>query len=295
MLDWLSRTFGFTEKLRFAADDGTVNHAEMEVAEQLDHAGRPRRRLPQPEERRRLAGPDPGLRRRRDAHYAQAKAAGAEIRQELADMPYGDRRYDAYDAEGHLWMFSTHVRDVAAEDWGATGAGRTAASRTRSGSRTGRERRTAPGRRPGGVGDLQPLPATACARPRARPPRARSGARARVRRRADDHVQLELTLPPEPVDEHSLGRGQLRQPEDVSVERPCTRSPPADGDPDVLEPHLDPRVHAPSAGVRTWRMFSHAFACGSRPKRERAGGRFGRASRPSGSRSRRTPPRSPAG
>ena len=32
MLDWLSRTFGFTEKLRFAGDDGTVNHAEMEVA-----------------------------------------------------------------------------------------------------------------------------------------------------------------------------------------------------------------------------------------------------------------------
>ena len=49
--------------------------------------------------------------------------AGAEIRQELADMPYGDRRYDAYDAEGHLWLFSAHVRDVAAEDWGATEAG----------------------------------------------------------------------------------------------------------------------------------------------------------------------------
>ena len=58
-----------------------------------------------------------------DAHYAQAKAAGAEIRQELMDMPYGDRRYDAYDAEGHLWMFSTHVRDVPPEEWGATEAG----------------------------------------------------------------------------------------------------------------------------------------------------------------------------
>ena len=58
-----------------------------------------------------------------DAHYAQAKAAGAEIRKELADMPYGDRRYDAYDAEGHLWMFSTRVRDVPSEEWGATEAG----------------------------------------------------------------------------------------------------------------------------------------------------------------------------
>ena len=34
----------------------------------------------------------------------------------------------------------------------------------------------------------------------------------------------------------------------------------------------DPLVHAPSAGVRMWRMFSHAFACGSRPKRESASG-----------------------
>ena len=54
-----------------------------------------------------------------DAHYAQAQAAGAEIRLELHDTEYGDRRYDAYDREGHLWSFATHVRDMPPSDWGA--------------------------------------------------------------------------------------------------------------------------------------------------------------------------------
>jgi uncharacterized glyoxalase superfamily protein PhnB len=54
-----------------------------------------------------------------DAHYARAVAAGAEIRQAPEDMPYGDRRYDAYDLEGQLWSFATRVREVAPEEWGA--------------------------------------------------------------------------------------------------------------------------------------------------------------------------------
>src|SRR5215217_4944797 len=96
MLDWLSSAFGFTEKLRFTGDDGTVNHAEMDVGGASIMMG------------------DPG------DEYRSPKDGGAQIRQELADTPYGDRRYDAHDPEGHLWMFSTHVRDVSPEDWGAT-------------------------------------------------------------------------------------------------------------------------------------------------------------------------------
>ena len=58
-----------------------------------------------------------------DAHYERAKAAGATIPRALENTPYGDRRYDAYDPEGHLWVFSTHVRDVPPEEWGAKAAG----------------------------------------------------------------------------------------------------------------------------------------------------------------------------
>lgn len=39
-----------------------------------------------------------------DAHYEQAKAAGARILSEIEDGPPG-RRYRAEDLEGHRWFF----------------------------------------------------------------------------------------------------------------------------------------------------------------------------------------------
>lgn len=41
-----------------------------------------------------------------DAHYAQAKAAGAQITEEPNDMPYGHRRYSCVDPQGHEWAFA---------------------------------------------------------------------------------------------------------------------------------------------------------------------------------------------
>jgi uncharacterized glyoxalase superfamily protein PhnB len=31
---------------------------------------------------------------------------------ELRDQPWGDRRYEALDLEGHRWYFAEHTRDV---------------------------------------------------------------------------------------------------------------------------------------------------------------------------------------
>jgi uncharacterized glyoxalase superfamily protein PhnB len=31
---------------------------------------------------------------------------------ELGDAPWGDRRYQATDPEGHQWTFARHIRDV---------------------------------------------------------------------------------------------------------------------------------------------------------------------------------------
>ena len=47
-----------------------------------------------------------------DAHYAKAKAEGAEIAEEPADQFYGDRTYTALDTEGRRWSFHQHVKDV---------------------------------------------------------------------------------------------------------------------------------------------------------------------------------------
>jgi uncharacterized glyoxalase superfamily protein PhnB len=49
-----------------------------------------------------------------DAHYAQAKAAGAEIARELTDQEYGSRDYSARDFEGNLWSFGTYRPEVSA-------------------------------------------------------------------------------------------------------------------------------------------------------------------------------------
>jgi len=43
-----------------------------------------------------------------DAHYARAKAAGAQIVRELGDTPYGSREHSARDVEGNLWSFGTY-------------------------------------------------------------------------------------------------------------------------------------------------------------------------------------------
>jgi PhnB protein len=47
-----------------------------------------------------------------DAAFAQAIAAGAEVRQPLADMFWGDRHGQLTDPFGHRWNVSQHLRDV---------------------------------------------------------------------------------------------------------------------------------------------------------------------------------------
>lgn len=45
-----------------------------------------------------------------DAHYLQAAAAGAEIVEELVDLPsIGHRRYGCIDPQGHEWYFAQEV------------------------------------------------------------------------------------------------------------------------------------------------------------------------------------------
>jgi PhnB protein len=47
-----------------------------------------------------------------DPVFAQAVAVGAEIRQPLADMFWGDRYGQLADPFGHRWNISHHLRDV---------------------------------------------------------------------------------------------------------------------------------------------------------------------------------------
>jgi PhnB protein len=47
-----------------------------------------------------------------EAVFAQAVAAGAQVRQPLADMFWGDKHGQLEDPFGHRWNLSQHVRDV---------------------------------------------------------------------------------------------------------------------------------------------------------------------------------------
>jgi uncharacterized glyoxalase superfamily protein PhnB len=120
MLDWLTRAFGFEEKLRYSDESGTITHAEMDVGGGSIFMGDPGDDYRSPKSSGGWPAQVQVYVDDVDSHYERARAAGAEIRKDLEDTPYGDRRYDAYDAEGHLWMFSTHVFDVPPEEWGAT-------------------------------------------------------------------------------------------------------------------------------------------------------------------------------
>jgi len=51
-----------------------------------------------------------------DEHCEHARASGAVIEMEPEDQFYGDRTYRAIDPEGHVWVFSMHVRDVTRAD-----------------------------------------------------------------------------------------------------------------------------------------------------------------------------------
>jgi uncharacterized glyoxalase superfamily protein PhnB len=118
-LDWLTHAFGFEEELRHLSPDGNVWHAsgrigggEIMIGDPGDHYRNPKR-LGQETVGIYVLVDDV------DAHFEHAKEAGAEIREEPVDQPYGHRRYTAVDPEGHHWYFAAVVRDVAPEEWGA--------------------------------------------------------------------------------------------------------------------------------------------------------------------------------
>jgi uncharacterized glyoxalase superfamily protein PhnB len=112
-VEWLSRVFGFTEKVQIAdhrsqlaAGTGAVIVADATNG----------RRVPARDEdvthstMVRVADVD--------AHHRHAAAEGAEILGGPADQPFGERQYSARDLAGHLWTFTQAVRDVDPEEWG---------------------------------------------------------------------------------------------------------------------------------------------------------------------------------
>jgi PhnB protein len=113
---WLTAAFGFTERrsARHTSRDGTISRTQLEVADSLFTIGEPSVHADSPS--RGVSSMLYIYVDDVDAHYAHARAAGATIVTSLEDLPWGDRRYQAMDPEGHQWTFGQHIRDVELEE-----------------------------------------------------------------------------------------------------------------------------------------------------------------------------------
>ncbi len=132
-IDWLTRLFGFRERVRMAQPDGTFITAKLETpggglvmvaASSPDFVTWIQERVPGFRERREQPWPHlthtttvlvPDV----DVHYEQAKAGGATILLPPTDQPWGLRVYAVLDLEGHQWEFGQILRLVEPEAWGA--------------------------------------------------------------------------------------------------------------------------------------------------------------------------------
>lgn len=113
-IDWLCEAFGF-ERQAVHAEGDTVHHAQLTFGNGMimlgsaSAGGEWGRHIVQPGEAGGRETQSPCvIVGNTDAHYARAKAAGAEIVIELADQDYGGRGYACKDPEGHLWWFGSY-------------------------------------------------------------------------------------------------------------------------------------------------------------------------------------------
>lgn len=105
-LAFLAEAFGFEKHFVVPGDGGNVAHAQMTLGPGMIMLGSGRHQPPSPwdEVRQGVYVYVQDI----DAHYARARAAGAEIVMDLHDTEYGSREYSARDPEGHLWSFGTY-------------------------------------------------------------------------------------------------------------------------------------------------------------------------------------------
>jgi PhnB protein len=131
---WLTRVFGFRERVRMARPDGSIITSKLEApggglvmvaGSSTEFTEWIRERLPGFREQ--TEQPWPHLWHSTtvlvsdvDGHHERAQAEGAIILTTPEDQPWGLRVYAAVDLEGHQWEFSQLLRIVEPEDWGAS-------------------------------------------------------------------------------------------------------------------------------------------------------------------------------
>jgi uncharacterized glyoxalase superfamily protein PhnB len=109
---WLVQAFGLEERGVYPGPENTIAHAELGFGGSVLMLGSAKEDGLGLKTSRELGAVTQGIYMYVpdiDAHYARAKAAGAEIVYELRDTDYGSREYAARDLEGNLWSFGTYL------------------------------------------------------------------------------------------------------------------------------------------------------------------------------------------
>lgn len=113
-IEWLCNAFGFGKHLVVPGPDGTIAHAQLTFGNGMIMLGSIQdnefgRLMKQPADIGKAETQTPYvIVKDADAHYARAKAAGADIVVDIKDEDYGGRGYSCRDLEGHLWNFGTY-------------------------------------------------------------------------------------------------------------------------------------------------------------------------------------------
>ena len=117
-IEFLCRAFGFEKHAVYEEADGSIAHAQLVLGNGMVMLGS----VKDSEYSRLLVRPaDAGgvtmsvyvVVADADAHFARAKAAGAQITREPVTQDYGGRDYLCKDPEGHVWTFGTYDPQAA--------------------------------------------------------------------------------------------------------------------------------------------------------------------------------------
>jgi PhnB protein len=117
-IEFYSKVFGGTERMRLAEPSGRIGHAEVVIGDSVvmladEH---PELGIVGPKS---LGGTPVAMHLRVDdvdAVCQRARENGATIEREPADEFYGARSGTLYDPFGHRWMIQTPTEDVTAEE-----------------------------------------------------------------------------------------------------------------------------------------------------------------------------------
>lgn len=114
MVDWLCEAFGFEKQMVVPGQAGAITHAQLVFGNGMIMIGSMTDTayglmFRQPDEIGGVGTQSPYIIvDDADAHYARAKAAGADIKIDIKDEDYGGRGYTCADPEGHFWSFGTY-------------------------------------------------------------------------------------------------------------------------------------------------------------------------------------------